>query len=155
VDPDHGRHGDEGDVNDYIAWWDRKVRARAAHIENIVAYWTSTATTLAMELRQRRTFKEVTADIMADTSAWLEAMATPPPRPEPKKPARPQPPPKAEPDQGADWTPPTPKWQRTGKGKKGQKGQKGGKKGAKGGGKGQERQRRQEEQRRDQAWDDS
>ncbi|CAE7295967.1 PUB3, partial [Symbiodinium sp. CCMP2456] len=69
--------------------------------------------------------------------------------------AWPQPPPKAEPDQGADWTPPTPKWQRTGKGKKGQKGQKGGKKGAKGGGKGQERQRRQEEQRRDQAWDDS
>ncbi|CAE7468602.1 POLA2, partial [Symbiodinium sp. CCMP2456] len=75
---------------------------------------------------------EVTADIMADTSSWLEAMATPPPRPQPKKPARPQPPPKAEPDQGADWTPPAQKWQRTGKGKKGQKGQKGGKKGSKG-----------------------
>ncbi|CAE7351372.1 PUB3, partial [Symbiodinium sp. CCMP2456] len=97
--------GDEGDVNDYIAWWDRKVRARTAHVENIVFFWTSTATTLAMELRQRRTFKEVTADIMADTSSWLEAMATPPPLPEPKKPARPQPPPKAEPDQGADWVP--------------------------------------------------
>ncbi|CAE7385823.1 POLA2, partial [Symbiodinium sp. CCMP2456] len=83
---------------------------------------------------------EVTADIMADTSSWLEAMATPPPRPEPKKPARPPPPPKAEPDQGADWTPPAQKWQRTGKGKKGQKGQKGGKKGNKGAGKGQERQ---------------
>ncbi|CAE7346915.1 PUB3, partial [Symbiodinium sp. CCMP2456] len=92
---------------------------------------------------------------MADTSSWLEAMATPPPRPEPKKPARPSPPPKAETDQGADWTPPAQKWQRTGKGKKGQKGQKGGKKGNKGAGKGQERQRRQDEQRRDQAWDDS
>ncbi|CAE7400255.1 eIF3-S7, partial [Symbiodinium sp. CCMP2456] len=90
--------------------------------------------------------EEVTADIMADTSSWLEAMATPPPRPEPKKPARPPPPPKAEPDQGADWTPPAQKWQRTGKGKKGQKGQKGGKKGNKGAGKGKERQRRQDEQ---------
>ncbi|CAE7265796.1 PUB3, partial [Symbiodinium sp. CCMP2456] len=132
--------GDEGDVNDYIAWWDRKVRARTAHVENIVAYWTSTATTLAMELRQRRTFKE--------------AMATPPPPPEPKKPARPQPPPKAEPDQGADWAPPTPKWQRT-EGQEGAERPEGRQEGTKGAGKGQERQRRQDEQRRDQAWDDS
>ncbi|CAE7343021.1 POLA2, partial [Symbiodinium sp. CCMP2456] len=107
----------------------------------------------AVRLAWILTTVRVTADIMADTSSWLEAMATPP-RPEPKKPARPQPPPKAEPDQGADWTPPAQKWQRTGKGKKGQKGQKGGKKGNKGAGKGQERQRRQDEQRRDQAWDD-
>ncbi|OLP83250.1 Sodium channel protein type 11 subunit alpha [Symbiodinium microadriaticum] len=35
-------------------------------------------------MRQRRTFKEVTAGIMTDVSAFLEAMATPPVRPEPK-----------------------------------------------------------------------
>ena len=53
--------GEEGDVDSYIAWWEKKARARP-----LGHYWTSTATTLAMEMRQRR------------------AMAAPPPRAEPK-----------------------------------------------------------------------
>ena len=84
--------GEEGDVDSYIAWWDKKARARAVNIEALGHYWTSTATTLAMEMRQRRTFKEVTADIMANVSAFLEAMAAPPPRAEPKGKTKPQPP---------------------------------------------------------------
>ena len=71
--------GEEGDVDSYIAWWDKKARARAVNIEALGHYWTSTAATLAMEMRQRRTFKEVTTDIMANVSAFLEAMAAPPP----------------------------------------------------------------------------
>ena len=54
--------GEEADVDAYIAWWDKKARARAVNIEALGHYWTSTATTLAMEMRQRRTFKEVTVD---------------------------------------------------------------------------------------------
>ena len=76
--------GDEEDVDAYIAWWDKKARARNVNIEALVQYWTSTATTLAMEMRQRRTFKEVTSGVMSDISAFLEAMSSPPPRPEPK-----------------------------------------------------------------------
>ncbi|CAE7884155.1 POLA2, partial [Symbiodinium sp. KB8] len=84
--------GEEADVDAYIAWWDKKARARAVNIEALGHYWTSTATTLAMEMRQRRTFKEVTVDIMSNVSAFLEAMAAPPPRAEPKGKAKPQPP---------------------------------------------------------------
>ena len=61
--------GEEADVDAYIAWWDKKARARAVNIE---------------ALGQRRTFKEVTVDIMSNVSAFLEAMAAPPPRAEPK-----------------------------------------------------------------------
>ena len=125
--------GEEADVDAYIAWWDKKARARAVNIEALGHYWTSTATTLAMEMRQRRTFKEVTVDIMSNVSAFLEAMAAPPPRAEPKGKAKPQPPARRELDTAvAD--PPPPSSPKKFKGEKGKKGRKGEGKGRKGGG---------------------
>ena len=110
------RLGAEEDVDAYIAWWDKKARARNVNIEALVQYWTSTATTLAMEMRQRRTFKEVTSAVMADISAFLEAMATPPPKPEPKGKAKPQPPSRRELDTATVDPPPPPPPPRSSKG---------------------------------------
>ena len=81
---------------------------------------------LVAEMRQRRTFKEVTAGIMTDVSAFLEAMATPPVRPEPKGKAKPQPPARRDLETAPDHTPPRarpcpPKKPRGEKGKKGAK----------------------------------
>ena len=133
--------GEEG----YIAWWDKKARARAVNIEALGHYWTSTATTLAMEMRQRRTFKEVTSDIMSNVSAFLEAMAAPPPRAEPKGKTKPQPPTRRELDTvAADPPPPPPK---KFKGEKGKKGRKGEGKGRKGGGQAKGADKRQDAQR--------
>ena len=78
---------------------------------------------LVAEMRQRRTFKEVTAGIMTDVSAFLEAMATPPVRPEPKGKAEPRPPARHDLETAPDHTPPPPpKKPRGEKGKKGAKG---------------------------------
>ena len=81
-----------------------------------------------MEMRQRRTFKEVTADIMANVSAFLEAMAAPPPRAEPKGKAT-----RRELDTTVADPPPPPPPKKF-KGEKGKKGRKGEGKGKKGGG---------------------
>ena len=147
--------GEEGDVDSYIAWWDKKARATAVNIEALGHYWTSTATTLAMEMRQRRTFKEVTADIMANVSAFLEAMAAPPPRAEPKGKTKPQPPRRRELDTVAADPPPPPPPKKF-KGEKGKKGRKG--KGKKGGGQKKGADKRQDAQWAnwsDSSWDDS
>ena len=125
----------------YIAWWDKKARARAVNIEALGHYWTSTATTLAMEMRQRRTFKEVTADIMANVSAFLEAMAAPPPRAEPKGKAT-----RRELDTTVADPPPPPPPKKF-KGEKGKKGRKGEGKGRKGGG-----QKKGADKRQDAQW---
>ncbi|CAE7869448.1 unnamed protein product, partial [Symbiodinium necroappetens] len=113
--------GAEEDVDAYISWGDKKVRARNVNIVALVQYWTSTATTLAMEMRQRRTFKEVTSGVMSDISAFLEAMAAPPPRPEPKGKTKPQPPNRRELDT-ATVDPPPPPPPKKFKGEKGKKG---------------------------------
>ena len=149
--------GEEGDVDSYIAWWDKKARARAVNIEALGHYWTSTATTLAMEMRQRRTFKEVTTDIMANVSAFLEAMAAPPPRAEPKGKTKPQPPTRRELDTVTADPPPPPPPKKF-KGEKGKKGRKGEGKGKKGGGQKKGADKRQDAQWAnwsDSSWDDA
>ena len=87
---------------------------------------------LAMEMRQRRTFKEVTSGIMSDVSAFLEAMP-PPFWAEPKDKAKPQPPTRRPLDTAVVDPPPPPPPKKF-KGEKGKKGWKGERKGRKGGG---------------------
>ena len=113
--------GDEEDVDAYIAWWDKKARARNVNIEALVQYWTSTATTLAMEMRQRRTFKEVTSGVMSDISAFLEAMSSPPPRPEPKGKTKVQAPNRRELDTATVDPPPPPPLPKNSRGRRGRR----------------------------------
>ena len=105
-----------------------------------------------MEMRQRRTFKEVTVDIMSNVSAFLEAMAAPPPRAEPKGKAKPQPPTRRELDTAVADPPPLPRL-RSSKGEKGKKGRKGEGKGRKGGGQTKGADKRQDAQWA--SWSDS
>ena len=137
--------GAEEDVDASFYWWDKKVRARNVNIEALVQYWTSTATTLAMEMRQRRTFKEVTSGVMSDISAFLEAMAAPPPRPEPKGKTKPQPPNTHELDTATVDPLPLP-LPRSSKGRRGRKAGKGEGKGRKGNGQTKGADRRQDGQ---------
>ncbi|CAE7560095.1 bglA [Symbiodinium sp. CCMP2592] len=122
--------GAEEDIESYIAWWDCRARGRNANLLALVSYWDSMAMRLAMDLRQRRTFKDATADIMADVSSYVEAVTAAPPRPDGRTKGRPQPT-QTSPDADDSWVEPPPKRPRPGR--KGKKGAKGGKKGAKGG----------------------
>ncbi|CAE7208919.1 unnamed protein product [Symbiodinium sp. CCMP2592] len=104
--------GAEEDIESYIAWWDCRARGRNANLLALVSYWDSMAMRLAMDLRQRRTFKD--------------AVTAAPSRPEGRTKGRPQPT-QTSPDADDSWVEPPPK--RIRPGRKGKKGAKGGSQG--------------------------
>ena len=64
---------------EYAQWWTSKARQRPSQLEAITEYWDASSRRLAMQMRLRRTFEEVTAEIMKDQAAFLDILSRPRP----------------------------------------------------------------------------
>ena len=58
---------------EYAQWWTSRARQRPSQLEAITEYWDAASRRLAMQMRLRRTFEEVTAEIMKDQAAWTSS----------------------------------------------------------------------------------
>ena len=56
-----------------------RARQRPSQLEAITEYWDAASRRLAMQMRLRRTFEEVTAEIMKDQAAFLDILSRPRP----------------------------------------------------------------------------
>ena len=70
MDPHRRSHGKKG-AAEYAQWWTSPARQRPSQLEAITEYWDAASRRLAMQMRLRRTFEEVTAEIMKDQAAFL------------------------------------------------------------------------------------
>ena len=64
---------------EYAQWWTSRARQRPSQLEAITEYWDAASRRLAMQMRLRRTFEEVTAEIMKDQAAFLDILSGRPP----------------------------------------------------------------------------
>ena len=64
---------------EYAQWWTSRARQRPSQLEAITEYWDAASRRLAMQMRLRRTFEEVTAEIMKDQAAFLDILSRPRP----------------------------------------------------------------------------
>ena len=67
--------GKEQAVDVYVDWWIRQVRSRQQKLDQLRVYWEVTSWKIAIALRTKIPFEDVTSDLMKDTQALQDAMA--------------------------------------------------------------------------------
>ena len=73
--------GTEEDVEQYVEWYKAKARSRPDALQQVHDYWYACAWRIALAMRLGTSFGEVTRDIMADVTAFQEAVLAPASRP--------------------------------------------------------------------------
>ena len=67
--------GREEDVNAFADWFVAKARGNPAKLDQVKRLWVKTTWAIALGMRAGRTFKEMAAEVVADTAMFNEAMA--------------------------------------------------------------------------------
>lgn len=70
--------GEERDIAEYAAWMVQRVRSRPSKIEQFLTYWMAASWSLAMAMRNGRTFAEASAGVMSDLDKFTGHMAKEP-----------------------------------------------------------------------------
>ena len=76
-------------IDTYLTWWRQLVRAKANKIEQLKSFWADASWRMCLEMRQGRTFEEMSREIMSDSSALQTALNREPPA-APKNKPKPQ-----------------------------------------------------------------
>ena len=69
--------GTKEDVEQYVEWYKAKARSRPDALQQVHEYWYACAWRIALAMRLGTSFGEVTGDIMADVTAFQEAVLAP------------------------------------------------------------------------------